>query len=67
MARDDTLLSVANPVESVRCVECRHEYELPPLGEEMGCPECGAVSWVSTRIPLAEPPEPVRRAEPQRS
>jgi DNA-directed RNA polymerase subunit RPC12/RpoP len=39
----------------VRCVECRHEYELPPLGEEMGCPECGAVSWVSTRIPDPSP------------
>jgi DNA-directed RNA polymerase subunit RPC12/RpoP len=37
----------------VRCVECRHEYELPPVGEEMGCPECGGVIWVSTRIPAA--------------
>jgi PHP family Zn ribbon phosphoesterase len=37
--------------ELVRCVECRHEYELPPLGEEMGCPDCGGISWVSTRIP----------------
>jgi hypothetical protein len=66
MAGDDTLLSVDDLVESVRCVECRHEYELPPLGQEMGCPECGGVSWVSTRIPLSEPAEPVRRAEPQR-
>ena len=37
--------------ELVRCVECRHEYELPPIGEEIGCPDCGAISWVSTRIP----------------
>jgi DNA-directed RNA polymerase subunit RPC12/RpoP len=37
--------------ELVRCVECRHEYEVPPPGHEIGCPECGAISWVSTRIP----------------
>jgi len=46
--------------EHVRCVECGHEYELPPLGEEMGCPQCGGISWVSTRIPASTPPEPVR-------
>ena len=41
--------------EQVRCVECRHEYELPAIGEEMGCPDCGSVSWVSTRIPAFAP------------
>jgi DNA-directed RNA polymerase subunit RPC12/RpoP len=39
-------------------VECKHEYELPALGEEMGCPMCGGVCWVSTRIPAAPAPEP---------
>jgi len=34
----------------VRCVQCRHEYELPPHGEEIACPECNCPSWVSTRI-----------------
>jgi DNA-directed RNA polymerase subunit RPC12/RpoP len=44
----------------VRCVECRQEYELPPMGEEIGCPDCGAVTWVSTRIPV-EPAEPLTK------
>jgi DNA-directed RNA polymerase subunit RPC12/RpoP len=52
---------MANPAEHVRCVECRHEYELPPIGEEMGCPVCGAISWVSTRIPAFEPEPPKQR------
>ena len=47
---------MATEQEVVRCVECRHEYELPPLGEEMGCPDCGCISWVSARIP-SEPLE----------
>ncbi len=34
----------------VRCVQCRHEYELPAHGEEIACPECNCPSWVSTRI-----------------
>jgi len=34
----------------VRCVECRHEYGLPPRGEEIACPNCGCPSWVSTQI-----------------
>jgi rRNA maturation endonuclease Nob1 len=65
MARDDTLLSMAIPSEWVRCVECKHEYELPALGEEMGCPLCGGVSWVSTRIAAAAATEP--RFETQKS
>jgi hypothetical protein len=65
MAGDDTLLPMANPSEWVRCVECKHEYELPALGEEMGCPECGGVSWVSTRIAAA--PVPAARFETQKS
>jgi rRNA maturation endonuclease Nob1 len=56
---------MANPSEWVRCVECKHEYELPALGEEMGCPECGGVSWVSTRIAAA--PVPVPRFETQKN
>lgn len=51
----------------VRCVECRHEYELPALGEEMGCPQCGGISWVSTRIAASPPPEPARSHQPQRA
>jgi len=39
--------------------------ELPALGEEMGCPLCGGVSWVSTRIAAAPVPEP--RYETQQS
>jgi DNA-directed RNA polymerase subunit RPC12/RpoP len=66
MAEDDTLLLVEHPAEHVRCVECRHEYELPPIGEEIGCPECGCVSWVSTRIPASPLPEP-RRVEAERA
>jgi DNA-directed RNA polymerase subunit RPC12/RpoP len=56
------------PSEVVRCVECRHEYELPPIGEEIGCPECGAISWVSTRIPTGprDDADP-RRVQPERS
>jgi DNA-directed RNA polymerase subunit RPC12/RpoP len=49
------LTDVKRETDYVRCVECRHEYELPPVGEEMGCPDCGAVSWVSARIPADEP------------
>ena len=49
---------MGNPSDWVRCVECKHEYELPALGEEMGCPMCGGSSWVSTRIPAAPVPEP---------
>ena len=45
----------------MRCVECRHEYELPPVGEEMGCPDCGAVSWVSARIPAGAPTEKISK------
>jgi hypothetical protein len=66
MAGDDTLLSMANPSEWVRCVECKHEYELPALGEEMGCPECGGVSWVSTRI-AAAPAVPAPPYESQKT
>jgi predicted nucleic acid-binding Zn-ribbon protein len=66
MAEDDTLLSMANPSDSVRCVECGHEYDLPALGEEMGCPECGAISWVSTRIPAAAPADPLPRYDAQK-
>jgi rRNA maturation endonuclease Nob1 len=65
MARDDTLPPMANPTEWVRCVECKHEYELPALGEEMGCPLCGGVSWISTRIAAAQPAE--SRYETQQS
>jgi len=65
MAGDDTLVPMANPSEWVRCVECKHEYELPALGEEMGCPMCGGVSWVSARIPA--PPAPAPRYETQAS
>ena len=49
---------MAIPSEWVRCVECKHEYELPALGEEMGCPLCGGTSWISTRIAAAPAPEP---------
>ena len=34
----------------VRCVECRHEYELPRRGEAIACEQCGCPSWVSTQI-----------------
>jgi DNA-directed RNA polymerase subunit RPC12/RpoP len=54
------LRHVEREPELVRCVECRHEYELPPIGQEIGCPDCGAVSWVSTRIPV-EPAEPLTK------
>jgi DNA-directed RNA polymerase subunit RPC12/RpoP len=67
MAEDDTLVPVANPPEQVRCVECRHEYDLPALGEEMGCPNCGGISWVSTRIPVAPAPAALARHEARRS
>jgi DNA-directed RNA polymerase subunit RPC12/RpoP len=50
------LLLMANEPELVRCVECRHEYEAPSVGNETGCPACGSESWVSARIP-AEPLE----------
>jgi rRNA maturation endonuclease Nob1 len=58
MAWDDTLVSMATSSEWVRCVECKHEYELPALGEDMGCPECGGSSWVSARIAAAPTPQP---------
>ena len=58
---------MGSSAEQVRCVECRHEYELPPVGEEIGCPECGSISWVSTRIPAAAPEPVERRFEPQRA
>jgi DNA-directed RNA polymerase subunit RPC12/RpoP len=44
--------------ELVRCIECRHEYDAPPTGEEMACPECGSKSWISARIAS----EPLQRA-----
>ena len=44
------LVRVAKSDAPVRCVQCRHEYELPALGEEIACPHCGCLSWVSTRI-----------------
>jgi DNA-directed RNA polymerase subunit RPC12/RpoP len=50
---------MADEVELVRCVECRHEYEQPQDGGELGCPECGGASWVSARIPA----EPLKSAE----
>jgi DNA-directed RNA polymerase subunit RPC12/RpoP len=50
------LLAMADEAELVRCVECRHEYEQPLPGGELGCPDCGGMSWVSARIP-AEPHE----------
>jgi hypothetical protein len=58
MAEDDTLVPMGNPGEWVRCVECTHEYELPTLGEEMGCPLCGGISWISTRIAAAPASQP---------
>jgi protein-arginine kinase activator protein McsA len=51
---------MADEAELVRCVECRHEYEQPRSGGELGCPDCGGLSWVAARIP----PDPVESAEP---
>ncbi|MGZ4339293.1 MAG: hypothetical protein ACXVQ3_04485 [Gaiellaceae bacterium] len=53
---------MAREPDLVQCVECRHDYELPPLGEEMGCPQCGGISWVSTRIASPEPQAASSRA-----
>jgi len=61
------LRPVKRDPEQVRCVECRHEYELPALGEEMGCPDCGSISWVSTRIAAAPAPDAVRRRDAQQA
>jgi DNA-directed RNA polymerase subunit RPC12/RpoP len=55
------LLRVAEKEAPVRCVQCRHEYDLPAQGEEIACPQCNCPSWVSTRIsdePLVPAPEP---------
>jgi hypothetical protein len=43
----------------VRCVACLHEYELPHRVDELGCPRCGAPTWISARIlPGEDRPEP---------
>jgi len=53
-------------MEAVRCIACRHEYELPPRGVELCCPECGSLVWVSARIPL-ESPDAIARYETTRA
>jgi len=43
----------------VRCVACLHEHELPHRADELGCPRCGAPTWISARIlPGEDRPEP---------
>ena len=43
-------------MESVRCLECGEVYSKPSGGgtanANPGCPNCGYVGWVSTRVPL---------------
>jgi phage FluMu protein Com len=43
-------------VESVRCLECGEVYSKPSGGgtaiANPGCPRCGYVGWISTRVPL---------------
>jgi len=46
---------VVEEVETVRCTECRREYEEPPRGEDVACPDCGSPSWLSARIPVEQP------------
>jgi hypothetical protein len=42
-------------LESVRCLECGVVYAKPSGGgtvqENPGCPDCGYVGWVGTRVP----------------
>lgn len=39
--------TIAAPANTrVRCVECGHDYPLPPLGDEFGCAACGCPSWI---------------------
>jgi Zn finger protein HypA/HybF involved in hydrogenase expression len=35
--------------ESVRCLDCRHEYDLPQQGD-LRCPECGSATWIAADI-----------------
>jgi hypothetical protein len=41
-------------VESVRCLECGAVYAKPSSGGTVranpGCPDCGYVGWVGTRV-----------------
>ena len=43
-------------LERVRCLECGATYVKPAAGgtahENPGCPKCGYLGWISTRIPL---------------
>ena len=45
-------------LETVRCLECGAVYSKPTSGgtaqANPGCPECGYVGWLSTRIPITE-------------
>jgi predicted nucleic-acid-binding Zn-ribbon protein len=48
-------------LERVRCLECGATYVKPADGgtvhENPGCPKCGYLGWISTKIPATgEPP-----------
>jgi predicted RNA-binding Zn-ribbon protein involved in translation (DUF1610 family) len=42
----------------VRCLSCGHEYELTSGCEEIGCPDCGGISWIAASIRDETPQTP---------
>jgi hypothetical protein len=59
-----TTLSV---YENVLCLECGSVYTKPTRGgtarANPGCPDCGYVGWVATRVPVTTGSEPHRSDE----
>jgi ribosomal protein S27AE len=44
-------------LDRVRCLECGTKYVKPADGglidENPGCPRCGYVGWIATKLPLS--------------
>jgi hypothetical protein len=56
--------------ENVRCLECGSVYTKPTRGgtarANPGCPDCGYVGWVATKVPVRTTSRPSRSAEDPR-